>query len=85
MSREYYARINRQISEVQVDGHKKVMEKGWTSRGNLLMVNGFKRSGMFFTKTYRHTKSHQVYHIDKINDDGTMEVTHCRWGEELED
>ena len=84
MNREYYARINRQISEVQVDGHKKVMEKGWTSRGNLLMVNGFKRSGMFFTKTYRHTKSHQVYHIDKINDDGTMEVTHCRWGEELE-
>ena len=85
MSREYYARINRQISEVQVDGHKKVMEKGWTSKGNLLMVNGFKRSGMFFTKTYKHTKSHQVYHIDKINDDGTLEVTHCRWGEESEE
>ena len=85
MSREYYARINRQISEIQADGHKKVMEKGWTSKGNLLMVNGFKRSGMFFTKTYKHTKSHQVYHIDKINEDGTIEITHCRWGEGTEE
>ena len=84
MSRDYYARINRQISEVQADGHKKVMEKGWTVRGSLLMVNGFKRNGMFFTKTYRHTKSHQVYHIDKINEDGTIEITSSRWGEDID-
>ena len=63
MSRDYYARLNRQMSQVQPDGTKKVMEKGWFTRGTLVMVNGFKRSGMFFTKSYRHTKSHQCYRI----------------------
>ena len=82
MSRDYYARLNRQISEVQIDGTKKVREKGWFTRGTLLMFNGFKRSGMFFVKRYRHSKSpHSSYRITKINNDGTLEFTHQRWGE----
>ena len=81
MNRDYYARLNRQISEVQIDGTKKVREKSWFSRGTLLMVNGFKRSGMFFTKSYKHSNSHQVYHIVSIN--GTeLDLTSKRWGEE---
>jgi len=84
MSRDYYARLNRQISEPQPDGTKKVREKGWFSRGTLLMFNGFKRSGMFFPKSYRHTKSHQCYKITNIIDN-KLEMTAWRWGEEGND
>ena len=82
MSRDYYARLNRQISEPQIDGTKKVIEKSWFTRGNMLMVNGFKRSGMFFSKSYRNQKSHQVYKIIKINDDNSIETEWKRYGEE---
>jgi DNA polymerase-3 subunit alpha len=84
MSRDYYARLNRQMSQVQPDGTKKVMEKGWFTRGTLLMINGFKRSGMFFSKAYRHNKSHQVYRITSINQ-SKLEITSRRWGEEDDD
>ena len=83
MSRDYYARLNRQMSQIQPDGTKKVMEKGWFTRGTLLMINGFKRSGMFFSKSYKHSKSHQVYKITKV-EDSTIEITSNRWGEENE-
>ena len=86
MSRDYYARLNRQMSQVQPDGTKKVMEKGWFTRGTLVMVNGFKRSGMFFTKSYRHTKSHQCYRIlTEVKKDGKIDMTAWRWGEEGDD
>ena len=82
MSRDFYARLNRQISEMQSDGKKKVMEKSWFTRGTLVMLNGFKRSGMFFTKSYRNENSHQFYKITKVNNDGTIETEWRRWGEE---
>jgi DNA polymerase-3 subunit alpha len=86
MSRDYYARLNRQMSQVQPDGSKKVMEKGWFTRGTLLMFNGFKRSGMFFTKSYRHTKSHQCYRIlTGVKNNGTIDMTAWRWGESSDD
>ena len=86
MNRDYYARLNRQMSQVQPDGTKKVMEKGWFTRGTLIMVNGFKRSGMFFTKSYRHTKSHQCYRIlTEVKNNGKIDMTAWRWGEEGDD
>ena len=84
MNRDYYARLNRQMSEVQADGTKKVREKGWFTRGTKLLVNGFRRSGMFFLKAYKKTKSHQCYKITQINSDGSLEMTWQRWGEENE-
>jgi len=82
MGRDFYARLNRQISEMQNDGKKKVMEKSWFTRGTLVMLNGFKRSGMFFTKSYRNESSHQFYKITQVNDDGTIETEWRRYGEE---
>ena len=81
MNRDFYARLNRQMSEVQIDGSKKVREKGWFTRGTKLMFNGFKRNGMFFVKRYKRTNSHQCYKITQINKDGSIEMTHLRWGE----
>lgn len=81
MNRDYYAKYKMQISEIQIDGTKKVRERGWFRRGEQVLCNGFKRSGMFFLKSYKRTKSHQLYRISQINEDGTIEITNKRWGE----
>ena len=65
--KEYFAMYNRQISEVQEDGTKKVLEKGWFSRGAKIMVTGYRREDSFVTKTYKNTNSHQLYRIVDIN------------------
>jgi len=66
-TKEYYAMYNRQISEVQADGSKKVLEKGWFSRGTKIMVTGYRREDTFVAKTYKATSTHQLYRIVDIN------------------
>jgi len=66
-TKEYYAMYNRQISEVQPDGSKKVLEKGWFSRGTKIMVTGYRREDTFVAKTYKATSTHQLYRIVDIN------------------
>jgi hypothetical protein len=83
-NRDYFAMFNRRISEPQPDGTKKVREQGWFVKGTKIMVNGFKRSDMFFAKKYSKTKSHQLYKIIQVNDNGSIEITNKRWGEEDE-
>ena len=67
-TKEYYAMYNRQISEVQADGSKKVLEKGWFSRGTKIMVTGYRREDTFVAKTYKATSTHQLYRIMNIED-----------------
>ena len=66
-TKEYYAMYNRQISEVQADGSKKVLEKGWFSRGTKIMVTGYRREDTFVAKTYKATSTHQLYRIINID------------------
>lgn len=75
MTRDYYARLNRRISEPQPDGTKKVKENGWFTRGNKLLLNGFRRGDMFVLKAYKKTNSHQCYKITDIKSDGSLEMT----------
>ena len=84
MTRDYYARYNAQLSEMGIDGKKHVMEKGWFKRGTLVVVNGYRRQNQFVTKSYKKTGSHQLYKITKINNNGTINMTNRRWGEEEE-
>lgn len=77
-TKEYFAMYNRQLSEVQPDGSKKVVEKSWFTRGTKIMVTGFRRDDMFQTKTYKHTKTHQLYQIMAIHD-GDIELEHERY------
>ncbi len=73
-TKDYYAMFNRQISEVQEDGSKHVLEKGWLSRGTKIMVTGFRREDTFVTKTYKSTTTHQLYRIVNVNgEDITLE------------
>ena len=78
---DFFAKYNRRISE-NVGGVNKVMEQGYFQRGTLVVVNGFKRGGMFRGKTYRKTPSHQLYKIINISNTGAIEMTHLRYGEE---
>lgn len=63
---EYYAMFKRQISQIQADGSKKVIEKSWFKRGSLLMIQGFRRDDTFVAKNYSRSEFHQLYKIDKV-------------------
>lgn len=77
-TKEYFAMFNRQISETQPDGTKKIVEKGWFTRGTKLLVTGFRRDDMFQAKTYSHTPTHQLYLIEKVEKDNSLILRHDR-------
>jgi DNA polymerase-3 subunit alpha len=84
-TKDYFARYNRRISEIDENGINKVVEAGWFNRGSLIMVNGFRRGNVFIAKKYKKTNSHQLYKITKVHNDGTIEITNSRYGEEEEE
>jgi DNA polymerase-3 subunit alpha len=77
-TREYYARLNKQISQRQPDGTKKVIESPWTKKGTLVVVNGFKRDNMFVGKAYKRDNAHQFYKITKVYSNGTIDMISSR-------
>ena len=79
-TKEYFAMYNRQISERQEDGTKKVVEKGWFTRGTKLLVAGFRRDDTFVGKTYKNNGFHQLYKITTVYDNGEIEIIHDRAG-----
>lgn len=81
---DYFAKYNRRISE-NIGGVNKQMENGWFLKGEKLVINGYKRGGMFKAKAYRKSPSKQLYRIMEIRDDGTMCMTHLRYGETEEE
>lgn len=83
LSNEHYALYNKQISEVQPDGSKKVKEKSWFSKGNKLMVVGFRRGSNFVPKKYKSTpEKHRLFLITDVNEKGEMLFTSARYGAE---
>lgn len=80
-TKEYFANFNRQISEKQEDGAKKIVEKGWFKRGTKIMCTGFRRDDIFIAKSYKHTPTHQLYQIIKIEQNGDMLLEHDRVGQ----
>ena len=65
-TKEYYSMFKKQISQVQADGSKKILEKGWFGRGNMLLITGYRRDDQFVGKTYKNTESHQLYKITEV-------------------
>lgn len=65
-TRDYYAMFNRQLSEKNEQGIKKVKEKGWFTRGTKLLVTGYRRDDTFVSKKYKNTGGHQLYLITEI-------------------
>lgn len=81
-TKEYFAMFNRQISEKQEDGTKKITEKGWFTRGTKVLVQGYRRDDMFVAKTYANTPGHQLYKITEISPAGELILQHERKGME---
>lgn len=77
-SKEYFAMFNRQLSEIQLDGSKKVVEKGWFIRGTKLLITGYRREDTFVAKTYKNTNGHQLYKINSIDEEGNITIEHKR-------
>ena len=71
-TREYYAMFKKQISQINPDGTKSIMERGWFTRGNMLMVTGYRREDTFVGKTYKSANTHQLYKIVDVKDDDIM-------------
>ena len=84
-TRDYYALFNRQLSEKDdITGKKKVMEKGWFTRGTKLLVTGYRRDDTFVSKKYKATGGHQLYMITEV-EGRNINITSERYGAETAD
>ena len=77
--KEYFSLFDKQISVRGEDGVKHVVEKSWFNRGNMIVVNGMRSGDDFISKKYASTSGHQLYRIEKINEDGTLELKDHRY------
>ena len=69
-----FTHYDRQISEKQPNGTKKVVEKSWLSRGNKIIVTGIRRDNNFIAKKYKNTPYHLVELITSIDDNGYIKT-----------
>ena len=81
-TRDYYAMFNRQISEIDNTGTKKVKEKGWFTRGTKLLITGYRRDDTFVAKKYKSTGGHQLYKITSV-EGRNINLTSTRYGMEI--
>lgn len=79
---EYFAIFDKQLSETQQDGTKKIVEKSWFGRGNMIMLTGMRRGDQFIPKKYSKTPTHQLYKIEEITEEGDMVLSCSRYGAE---
>lgn len=77
-----YAHYKSQLSKIEPDGSKTVMEKSWLSRGCLLICCGYRRGeDDFVCKTYKNSIfNHQLMKIVSVND-GKLNIQSERWSE----
>jgi len=84
--RDQFAYFDKQLSEMQTDGKKKVIEKSWFSRGNKLLITGIRRGDMFIPKVYKNSVyQHAIYLITQIKDDGDITAIGNRVDVEIAD
>ena len=84
-TKEYFAMFDRQISQRQPDGTKKVIERSWFNRGSMLIITGMRRGDEFVAKKYSATPGHQMYKIDEIFANGNLGLRSERSQGESED
>ncbi len=86
MNEGSFAWYKRQISEINPDGSKTVVEKSWLNRGSLLICCGYRRGeDDFVCKTYKNSIfNHQLMKITNV-DNGKLEIQSERWNEENSD
>lgn len=74
--RSSYSFMDRQLSRINSDGTKTVIEKSWFTRGNKILVTGFRRGNQFLPKVYRNTiYSKPITLINSIDDEGNLSLS----------
>ena len=68
-----YAGFDKQLSEKGADGRKHIVERGWFTRGTLLMVQGIRRGQDFIPKKRKDSFYPVISKIIDIHEDGTLE------------
>lgn len=72
----YYSIYDKQISVMGEDGKKKVIEKSWFTKGNMLVINGMRRGDNdFVAKKYASQGGHTLYRVSEIDDFGNIMIT----------
>jgi DNA polymerase-3 subunit alpha len=77
--KEYFSLFDKQISVKQEDGTKKIMEKSWFNRGNMIVIQGFRSGDNFIPKKYASSGGHQLYKIDEILPNGELILQDTRY------
>ena len=72
--KDYFSLFDKQISQKQEDGKKKIVEKSWFNKGNMIIIQGIRRGDNFIAKKYNSTIGHQLYKIEKIDENGDIEI-----------
>ena len=70
--KEYFAMFDKQISERREDGTKKVIEKSWFNRGQMIVVQGMRSGDAFVSKKYASSGGHQLYKITEVMPNGDI-------------
>lgn len=70
--KEHFSLFDKQLSQVQENGKKKVVEKSWFNRGNKLIIQGIRRGEGFIAKKYSSTAGHTLYKINQILENGDV-------------
>lgn len=78
--KEYFTLFDKQISEKQADGKKKVKEKSWFKRGSIIIVMGIRSGDDFLPKKYASSVGHQLYKVAEITKDNELILQDERYG-----
>ena len=77
--KDQFSHFDKQLSELQTDGKKKVIEKSWFKRGNKLLLTGIRKGNMFYPKIYKNSiYKYSLYLIEHIDNQGNMIATPYR-------
>ena len=71
---------DRQISVPNEKGGKKIVERSWFTRGNILLIHGIRRGDQFRPKVYKNTSyAHSTELVERVYDDGYMTLLEERY------
>ncbi|MCR8641367.1 PHP domain-containing protein [Paenibacillus sp. N1-5-1-14] len=70
-----FANYNKQVSKPKGDGKKEIVERSWFTRGNKLVVCGYRRGSQFRPNKYNDSVfTHTTMLITNVFEDGTIHV-----------
>jgi DNA polymerase-3 subunit alpha len=71
---EQFAQYDKQVSEKQQDGTKKILERSWFNKGKKLLLTGFRNGSQFVPKSYAHTSTDILYLIESVDSEGNLSL-----------